>query len=586
MSENIIGISALFHDSACCLIQNGVLIAAAQEERFTRIKNDSSLPVNSFAYCLSAGGITVLDVDIIAYYEMPKLKFERQIASGYDVNNTLYKKKLNPQRICYEIKEFLGYDGPIDFHTHHMSHIASAYMFSGFSESAVMVNDAVGEWATTSYAYANGSSIEIKKQINFPDSLGLFYSAITGYLGFKVNSGEYKVMGLAPYGTPKYVNLLRNLITSRNDGTYTLNQIYFDYINGKKMYSPKMEELFGMPARKPESELTSFHIDLANSLQVIINEIILKNAKFIYSITKSKNLCLAGGVALNCVANRYLRENGPFKHIFIQPASGDAGAALGAAALTYANFNKNKYRRLQLENVYLGKEYDDAHIKRLLDSANFIYTFFEDENLLTKKTAELLSNGFVVGWYQGRMEFGPRALGNRSILADPRNAEMRDTINLMVKKRESFRPFAPAVLAEKMTIHFDIKDESPFMLNTCDVISPLKLPAITHVDNSARVQTVSSNQNPLFYKLIYEFDKLTGCPIILNTSFNIRGEPIVECPENAIDCFINTDIDHLVIGYYHISRNQNRDNIERFKAILNNLRPYAGQEQSDLYTFI
>lgn len=578
---NIIGISCLFHDSACCLLQDGKLVAAVQEERFSRIKNDAGIPAKSFRYCLKKGGISINDVDLIVFYEKPELKISRQLSYGYSKDDSRYKEQLDHQRIERKIRTCFGYNGPIEYHEHHLSHAASSFYVSGYDSAAILVNDGVGEWATTSYAFGKGGNIEIIKQINFPDSVGLFYSTITNYLGFRVNSGEYKVMGLAPYGQTKYKSLLKQLISLENDGGYKLNSEFYDYISGNKMYTEKLELLLGAKARKPETEINQFHKDIASSLQVVLHEIVKHQTEYLYDQTKCENLCLAGGVALNCVANRYIMEHGPFKRLFIQPAAGDAGGAIGAAMLS----DRNKHFR-KLESIYLGPEYCDKNVEKLLENTGLIYDTYETDDELCEKTAQLIAEGNVIGWYQGKMEFGPRALGNRSILADPRNKYMRDRINKMVKKREGFRPFAPVILEEKMTQHFSTKESSPFMLNTFDVISALNLPAITHVDNSARVQTVNENQNSRLHSLLVKFDRITGCPILLNTSFNVRGEPIVESPENALDCFFSTDINHLIIHNYIISRKENEDLICRYREIHNQLKKKIVESNHNLYTFI
>ena len=578
---NIIGISALFHDSACCLLQDGYIVAAAQEERFSRLKNDAGMPVKSFSYCLKRGNISVSDIDLIAYYEDPKLKISRQLATGFNKENPEFAERLDEKRVERLIRNCLGYEGAIEYHEHHLSHAASSYFLSGYDKAAILVNDGVGEWATTSYGYAEDDRITIQKQVNYPDSVGLFYSTMTNYLGFRVNSGEYKVMGLAPYGTTKYVNEIRSLISIGDNGDYHLTLEYYDFISGEKMYSEKIEELFGVPARKPETEITQFHKDVARSLQVVLHEIVKKQIDYLYDITRCENLCLAGGVALNCVANRYIRENGPFKRLFIQPAAGDAGGAIGAAMLSYQN------RRLkENDTVYLGTEYNTSYVKNLLDHTGLTYTCYEAKSELCEKVAKILEEGAVVGWFQGKMEFGPRALGNRSILADPRNEDMRDRINAMVKKREEFRPFAPVVLEDHMKEHFAMDEESPFMLNTYRVISNINLPAITHVDRSARVQTVRKDQNERLYHLLAEFYSRTGCPILLNTSFNVRGEPIVESPENALDCFFTTEINYLVIDNFVISREQNQDMVKQYQEIHRKLKRKTSATNFNVYTFI
>ncbi len=554
MSINIIGISAFYHNSACCLIQDGILKVAVEEERFTRKKNDSRLPCNSFEFCLENSDLSITDIDCIAYYEDPLKKIERQKWSGYDINKLHHE--MDPNRPINEIRKLLGYEGPIEIMNHHLSHAASSYYFSGFDEAAILTVDGVGEWATTTYGYGSNNKIDIFEEVIFPDSIGLFYATITSYLGFKVNSGEYKVMGLAPYGRPIYVNKIKKLIILKDKGQFELKMEYFDFIKGDCMFSNKLIELLGQEPRIPESEITQFHKDVARSLQYVLEEIILLKVRYLFDRTKSKNLCMAGGVALNCVANGRILKEGPFKKIFIQPGATDSGCAIGAAALAYTKLTNKKVE--ELKNVYLGPKYTSDKINRLLDATSLKYENYQGkEEELIAQSAELIAKGKVIGWFQGKMEFGARALGARSILADPRNNNMRDIINSMVKKREGFRPFAPAVLESKYKDHFDLQYPSPYMLFTCNVTSKLDLPAITHINGSARVQTVNESDNPLFAKLISKFDELTGCPIILNTSFNVRGEPIVMSPIDALKCFINTKIDVLVISDFIIKREEN-----------------------------
>lgn len=555
---NIIGISALYHDSACCIMQDGRITAAAQEERFTRIKHDRSMPYHAFKYCLKSAGLSITNVDLIAYYEKPMNKLSRQLWSGYDIEKGELKNIMDPYRPNREIREILGYDGPIVFINHHLSHAASSFCYSGFDKAAILTVDGVGEWATTTYGYGNKEGIKLFESVDFPDSIGLLYSTITSYLGFRVNNGEYKVMGLAPYGNPIYVDKIRKLIHMGDNGQYTLNMKYFDYITGKKMYSDELIKLFDESERIPESKISQFHKDIARSLQYVLEEVMLEKAVYLYEKTKLENLCMAGGVVLNCVANSRILRDGPFKRVFIQPAPNDSGAALGAAAIAYSKIAQNELKVKKLEHVYLGPEYSSREIKNLLDATSIIYSDYEyTSNELIKVVAKKLAEGKVIAWFQGKMEFGPRALGNRSILADPRVSSMKDKINSMVKKREAFRPFAPSVLEDKVREHFDIDISSPYMLLTCNVISNLNLPAITHVDSSSRIQTVNEYTNPMYTRLIREFDRITGCPIILNTSFNVRGEPIVMSPLNALTCFINTKIDCLVLGNFLIERSNN-----------------------------
>lgn len=584
-SLNVIGVSALYHDSACCHLQDGILISAAEEERFTREKFDPDIPFNAFMYCLEEADISVTDIDCIAYYENPRKKLARQMWSGYHFNPEKPDRKMDPTRPESEIREILGYEGRILYFEHHLSHAASSYYFSGFDSAAILTVDGVGEWATCSYGKGNGDHIEIFEEVHFPDSLGLLYSAITGYLGFDVNEGEYKVMGLAPYGQPLYTDKIRQLVRFKGNGQFELEMKYFDYIKGHKMYSEHLIELFGQPPRTPESEIQQFHKDLARSLQYVLEEILLEMVNYLYQKVGGENLCMAGGVALNCVANGRILKSGPFKRLFIQPAANDAGCSLGAAALAHVQLTGKRPLNKKMEHVYFGSEFDSNEIFRILSGTSLKYKDFRGkQNELIRETAQRLANGKVIGWFQGRMEFGPRALGSRSILADPRNPVMRDRINAMVKKREAFRPFAPVVLEDKMNEHFDIGHPSPFMLETCQVISPLDLPAITHVDNSARIQSIDKKTNFLYAGIIEEFDRLTGCPILLNTSFNVRGEPIVCTPIDAIECFITSDIEALVIGDFLIDRDP--ESLYLLQIIVKANRNAKSKISHDIYTFI
>jgi carbamoyltransferase len=584
---NVIGISAYYHDSACCIIKDGILVAAAQEERFTRIKNDFSLPVKSFKYCMNASNLSIDKIDAIAYYEDPVKKLARQLWSGKNFFDHKLKGKMDPERPEREIKEILGFEHPVSFVDHHMSHAASSYFFSGYNSSAIMTIDGVGEWDTTTYGIGKNNDIELFEHVHFPNSLGLLYSTITSYLGFGVNSGEYKVMGLAPYGLPIFVDKIYKLIKKLDKGQYELDLKYFDFIKGNSMFSEELINLFGLCPRKKDSELLQVHIDIAKSLQVVLEEILLDKTKYLHAVTGSENLCLAGGVALNCVANGRIFREGPFKKMFVQPASNDAGCALGAAAYIYIKSTGDKLKSTPLKNIYLGPEYEEDEIKNLLASTSLNVNAFNDDTAgMLKATAERLACGKVIGWFQGRMEFGPRSLGSRSILADPRNSEMRDRINSMVKKREGFRPFAPAILENKLSTFFDLNHASPFMLETCQVISNFPLPAITHVDGSARVQTVNDTDNPIFSSLLKEFENITACPILLNTSFNVRGEPIVCSPADALLCFINTNIDCLVIGNTIIDREDNdMKGLENMLKILIETPPKL-KLNHDVYTFI
>lgn len=582
---NVVGISALYHDSGCCILQDGVLKAAAEEERFTRKKFDFNMPVNAFRYCIEEAGISIKDVDCVAYYEAPEKKLARQLWSGYRRESVELEYKMDVNRPEKEIRELLGYDGPIKFLEHHLSHAASAYYFSGFDDSAVLTVDGVGEWATATYGKGKGPQLELFEEVHFPDSLGLLYSTITGYLGFRVNSGEYKVMGLAPYGKPLYVDKIHSLLQSKPEGQFRLDMSYFDYIRGDKMFSEKLIELFGRPPRIAETEILQFHKDVAASLQVVLEETLLEKTGYLHQKVDSENLCMAGGVALNCVANGRILRDGPFKRLFVQPAANDAGGALGAAALAHTALTGRRPDHKRMTHVYLGPGYEPDEIARLLEATPLEAMDFRGKRKqLLSETAQRLADGKVIGWFQGRMEFGPRALGSRSILADPRGPDMRDRINAMVKKREAFRPFAPVVLEDKMQEHFELDHSSPFMLETCKVISKLDLPAITHVNGSARVQTVNREANPLYADLIIEFDKLTNCPILLNTSFNVRGQPIVCTPQDALECFITTEIDCLILGDFLIDRSENFLDVMR---ILVNAQEEVRLEQPHaIYTFI
>lgn len=557
---NIVGISAGYHDSACCLLQDGRLVAAVQEERFSRVKNDKAFPRNAFRYCLKEGGITIADLDCIAYYEDPALKLGRQIWMGMlpDLPPQRRESILNrvigsqPQQI---IRRLLGYEGPVEIVDHHLSHAASSYYFSGFEDAAILTVDGVGDWPTTTYGSGRGTRIDRIEQVDFPDSLGFFYSAITGYLGFEVNEGEYKVMGLAPYGEPIYVDRIRKLLEVTSEGQYRLNMKYFAFLTEESMYTEELCTLLGEPPREPESEIEKFHMDVAKSAQVVLEEVLLEKVRYLHTKVPSDNLCMAGGVALNVVANRRCLHEGPFKHLFVQPAAGDAGGSVGAAAVAHVRYTSQKPRREKLDHVYLGPVNSSADAYDLLkDSSAKFRDFRGREQELIRYIVDQLLEGKVIGWCYGRMEFGPRALGGRSILADPRRPEMRDKINALVKMREAFRPFAPAVLESKAREHFDLDHPSPFMLETCEVISPIDLPAITHIDGSARVQTVTAETNPRFAALLEEFDRRTGCPILLNTSFNMRGEPIVCTTFDALMSFVRCRIDCVVVEDFVLDR--------------------------------
>lgn len=555
----ILGISAHFHDSAAALLVGGQLVAASHEERYTRRKQDPDLPRHAVRDCLSQAGLRITDLDCVAYYEDPVRKLDRQLWTGLpQLPDTSPQAlfRLDADRPRREIRDLLGWDGPIEFVDHHLSHAASAYYFSGFAESAVLTVDAVGEWATTSWGVGEGAALTLTEQVEFPHSLGLLYSAVTGHLGFEVNEGEYKVMGLAPYGEPRFADRLRRLIRLTDDGLYSLDLGYFDFRNPSGMLGTAFTELIGVAPRRPESPIEAVHCDLARSVQLVTEEVLLTMAQHGHRRTGSRRLCMAGGVALNVVAVRRIVEEGPFTEVFVQPAAGDAGGSLGSAAVAHQRLTGERPAGGRQRSALLGSGTSADEIGGLLDAYpdNRFLDFRGDEPGLLDAVADRLAGGKVVGWYHGREEFGPRALGGRSILADPRGDGTRDRINASVKMRESFRPFAPAVLAEHAAEHFQIDHESPFMLETCEVVSPLHLPAITHVDKSARVQTVTEQDNGRFYRLIKAFGIRTGCPLVLNTSFNLRGEPIVHTPVDALLCFLRSDIDCLVLEDFVIDR--------------------------------
>jgi carbamoyltransferase len=552
---NVVGISAYFHDAAACLIQDGRLVAAAEEERFSRSKHDRRLPTKAFRWCLEQANLSVSSIDCVAYYERPERKLERQLSQLWP--------HLTPRR-CLElwaslrrpvdqIRNQLGYDGEIVFSDHHLSHAASAYCFSGFDEAALLTVDAVGEWATTTYGHGRDGSIDLFEEVRFPHSIGLLYSTVTAYLGFTVNDGEYKVMGLAPYGQPTCVDQLSQFLERLPAGQFRLDPTYFDFSRDDWMHTAALPERLGRPPRSRDEPLTQFHRDVAKSLQILLEEVLLEKVRHLHDRVPVDALCMAGGVALNCVANGRILRDGPFRRLFVQPAAGDAGGALGAAAIAHQRKGW-KTSRDRLAHAYLGPGYSDEQISEVLAATGVDADDHRgDEDALIEATGRLLLEGRVVGWFQGRMEFGPRALGARSLLADPRDPGMRDRINSLVKERESFRPFAPAVLEQAASAHFSLDHPSPFMLETCQVRSPISLPAITHVDGSARVQTVSASTNPRFARLLEWFDAKTGCPILLNTSFNLRDEPIVATPSDALVTFARSKIDALVLGS-HIVR--------------------------------
>ncbi|MEC9019198.1 MAG: carbamoyltransferase [Nitrospinota bacterium] len=584
---NILGLSAFYHDSAACLLQDGKIIAAAQEERFTRKKHDASFPKNAVEFCLQKGGIQVSDLDYVGFYDKPFIKFERILETYLGIAPKGIKQYLAAIPIWLKdklwtrtnIRKKLGYSGTVLFTQHHESHAASAFFPSPFQEAAILTMDGVGEWATTSIASGKDNKIELLQELHFPHSLGLLYSAFTYYLGFKVNSGEYKVMGLAPYGKPIYSDLIReHLIDLKEDGSFRMRMDYFDYLGGMAMTNKKFDSLFNHPARKSESKLTQKEMDIAASLQEVTEEIMLSMARYIRKLTNKENLCLAGGVALNCVGNGKILKEKIFNNIWIQPAAGDAGGALGVAlCIWYQVLDEKRLTNGEdaMKGAYLGPHYKENEIKNFLDSNEIPYRQL-NESQLTKVVSSDLQKGKVVGWFQGPMEFGPRALGGRSIIGDPRNPEMQSTMNLKIKYRESFRPFAPSVLAEKVNEWFEMDEESPYMLMVAGVrkdkrISMTKeqnklfgidllnvprsqIPAITHVDYSARIQTVHKDTNKRYYDLIKEFEKETQCAVLINTSFNVRGEPIVCTPEQAYRCFMRTKMETLVLENFIIDK--------------------------------
>jgi carbamoyltransferase len=559
---NILGISCFYHDSAAALIKDGILVAATQEERFTRKKHDQDFPTNAIHYCLQEGGIQAQDLDYIGFYDKPFTKFERLLTtyvatfpkglhSFLKAMPVWLKEKL---WIPQKIRDELGDAGKLLFVEHHLSHAASAFFVSPFSEAAILTADGVGEWETTTMGMGNDRTLTLTKSIHFPHSLGLLYSAFTYYLGFRVNSAEYKVMGLAPYGKPVFADLiLRELVSLKDDGSFRLNMKYFAYDYGLIMTNKYFHTLFGVPPRTPESTLTQFHKDVAASIQYVTDEIMLRMTTDLHKKTGSDNLCLAGGVALNCVSNSKVLASSGFKQMFIQPAAGDAGGSVGAAFYIYNMLLKNE-RIYTWSHNFLGPEYSDEAIEQVLNQLNLGGERFSNDNLL-KRTAQLIADQQVVGWFQGRMEFGPRSLGARSILADPRNPDNYSRVNLKIKFRESFRPFAPTVVLERMKDYFEFDQPSPYMLFVAQVRPDRRtIPAVTHVDGSARLQTIVREDHALFYDLIIEFEKLTGCPVIINTSFNVRGEPIVCTPFDAIKCFLRTDMDYLILGNFVLDK--------------------------------
>ena len=589
----ILGLSAFYHDSAAALVDDGRIVAAAQEERFSRRKHDARFPGHAVRYCLGAAGIGIGDVDRVVFYDKPFLKFERLVETylsfaprGFKsfrmaiplwLREKLYLKDL----LRKEVRSLPGasrWNGEILFSEHHLSHAASAFFPSPFEQAIVLTMDGVGEWATTSAAIGKGNSLEVHKEIHFPHSLGLLYSAFTYYTGFKVNSGEYKVMGLAPYGEPKYLDqIFEHLVDLKADGSFRLDLSYFNYCTGLTMTNGKFDRLFGAAPRKPDQLLTQRHMDLAASIQAATEEIVLRLTRSLREESAIRNLCLAGGVALNCVANGKVLRAGHFDDIYIQPAAGDAGGALGAALAGY-HLQLGKERRANgdaMRGAYLGPEYSQAEIELALGACGARFERLQEAELL-EACAQDLAQGKALGWFQGRMEFGPRALGNRSILGDPRSPGMQKTLNLKVKYRESFRPFAPSVLRHRVSDWFELDRESPYMLLVADVVKSRRremtpqerslfgidklnvprsdIPAVTHVDYSARVQTVDQATNPRYFALLSAFERRTGCPVLVNTSFNVRGEPIVCTPQDAFRCFMGTELDTLAIGNCYLRK--------------------------------
>ncbi len=603
---SVLGISAFYHDSAAAIIVDGEIIAAAQEERFTRKKNDPNYPKNAINYVLKESGLKLSEVDHVVFYEKPFLKFERLLEtyigfspSGFKsfsmsmplwLSEKLFQKKLLFDALKEQDNNFKDIK-KINFSEHHLSHAASAFFSSPYDEAIILTLDGVGEWATTTVSLGKNNKINILKEIHFPHSLGLLYSAFTYFLGFKVNSGEYKVMGLAPYGEAKFKDIiLDKLIDVKDDGSFRLNMDYFNYATGLTMTNNKFSKLFNMERRKPENKLSQIHMDMAASIQAAIEEIVLKITRFLSKEFKLQNLCMAGGVALNCVVNGKILKEGLFKNIWVQPAAGDAGGALGAAQVFYYQELDNKRKILKTDSMkgsFLGPWFTDNQVEDELNSCGANYKKLTSDEIV-KETAKALSEEKVIGWFQGRMEFGPRSLGNRSIIADPRSEKMQKNLNLKVKYRESFRPFAPAVLFEKVSEWFDINSESPYMLLVANVkkskqlqmtdkqnnlfgidklnVKRSSIPSVTHVDYSARIQTVHKETNLIFYKLIEEFEKITKHPILVNTSFNVRGEPIVCSAIDAFYCFMGTDLDILVCNNFILYKdNQNKDLLKEYK---------------------
>ena len=553
---NILGISCFYHDAAAALLQDGQLVAAAHEERFTRKRHDPDLPKQAVAYCLRQAGITMEDVEYVVFYDKPFMKLERIIQTylatfprslpSFTKSMPIWlKEKLWVPRQIYQQ---LGFGGEVLFAEHHQSHAASAFLPSPFEEAAILTCDGVGEWATTTQGVGRGTSFELINEIRFPHSLGLLYSAFTYYLGFKVNSAEYKVMGAAPYGEPKYAGqILDELVDLREDGSFRLNMKYLAYDYGLTMTNKRFDALFGHARREMEGEMEQFHWDMAASVQKVTEEAVLRMARDLHRRTGMKNLCMAGGVALNCVANGRIVREGPFENLWVQPAAGDAGGALGAAHFVH-NAVLGNPRAYTMDHAFWGPEFSDEEVRSYLDQRGAPYRTLSRDDMVAESARRLADDQAVIGWFQGRLEWGPRSLGSRSILADARNEDNWKRVNLKIKFRESFRPFAPAVLAEKASEWFDIDRESPYMLLVCQVRPDREIPAVTHVDGSARLQTVTRESQAEFYDLLQAFDERTGCPVLINTSFNVRGEPIVCTPDDAYLCFMRTNMDVLVLG--------------------------------------
>jgi carbamoyltransferase len=602
---NVAGISAFYHESAACLLRDGRLVAAAAEERFSRRKHDAALPVAAFRSCLEAGGLTAADLDAVAFYELPVEKLSRQLWAGPPAGQQHRQGGhggaaadlawLDPRRPQRAIAERLGVECPVLAFPHHRSHAASAFCFSGFDEAAVLTVDGVGEWATTTYGRADAGGIERLEEVRFPHSLGLLYSAVTSFLGFRVNGGEYKVMGLAPYGQPRFAAAMEALVASGAGGAYALDLRYFDFVRGRTMWSPAMAELLGGPPRRPDEPIEAFHCDVARSLQERLEEILLEKARFLHGRTGARDLCFAGGVALNAVANGRIAREGPFERLFVPPAPGDAGGCLGAAALAHRELAGSwEGLRLAPLDARMGPRFTPQEIASWLAASGLRAEGVADhrgrEGELVEEVARRLAAGEVVGWFHGRMEFGPRALGARSFLASPLDAALRERLNAVVKRREPFRPFAPSVLAEHAAANFELDHPSPYMLETCRVRSPLELPAITHVDGSARPQTVDRAAAPRFAALLDAFLRRTGCPMLLNTSFNVADEPIVCSPEDAVRCFAISGADALVLEDFLIERAAVP---ETWAALLPAARPDArespdemGALRENLYSFV